>query len=68
MFTLWENGLHISSGYPGTLGKTEVSSDPSVNPSKSYVVFIQFNQNFIILTCSKSFFGLGIFFANSNIR
>lgn len=27
-FTPWENGLRISSGYPGALGKTEVSSDP----------------------------------------
>lgn len=51
----------ISSGYPGTLGKIDIPCDPFVNPSRYSV--LQFNLNFIILTCSKHFF----FFTN-NIR
>lgn len=44
----------ISSGCPGTLGKTDVSCDPSVNHSRTSV--LQFSLNFIILTCSKNIF------------
>lgn len=46
----------ISSGYPGTLGKTDVSCDPSVNHSRTSV--LQFRLNFIILTCSKHLYFL----------